>query len=305
LRAAQRLEDNGWIVDVVQTEGGEHTTQLAREAAEESLDAIFVVGGDGSVGQAAGGLVGTQTALGMLPAGSSNVWARELGLRGLTLTNPLALEESALRLAAAPVYSVDVGICNDKAFLLWAGVGLGALVVHKMEEHRQGHRQLAIPMYVASVLQAAYNWEGIDLEVETDEEISHQHSLVAVVSNIRNYAGGLAQISPQACLDDGLMDLWLFSGDSLEQVVRHAFNLLLGRHVESSKVQHIPFRKLRIQSEALNHLQMDGESIAVNGAIEIEVQPRALRVLVPADAHPALFGYPAEPPLLDGAGSQP
>ena len=74
------LSDHGWRVEVAESVNGRHTTQLARMAAKDDFRAVFAIGGDGTAGQAAAGLIGSETALGVLPAGTANVWARELGM---------------------------------------------------------------------------------------------------------------------------------------------------------------------------------------------------------------------------------
>jgi predicted polyphosphate/ATP-dependent NAD kinase len=72
--AVQELESAGWQVDAAETKSGEHTVELARQAAAENKDAVFAVGGDGTIGNVVNGLVGSETALGVLPSGASS-WA--------------------------------------------------------------------------------------------------------------------------------------------------------------------------------------------------------------------------------------
>jgi diacylglycerol kinase family enzyme len=110
--AAARLESHGWQIQVEETGSGGDATRLAQDAARKGHAAFFIAGGDGSIGQAAAGLAGSQTALGALPGGTANVWARELGLRGLTSWNRRALEDGAEQLARGRVQAVDVGVCN-------------------------------------------------------------------------------------------------------------------------------------------------------------------------------------------------
>ena len=90
-RAADVLRSYDWEIDLYQTTGGPHITALAQQAAEQGKDAFFIAGGDGSINFAVQGLMESQTALGVLPAGTANVWARELGLPGLTWTRLMAL----------------------------------------------------------------------------------------------------------------------------------------------------------------------------------------------------------------------
>jgi diacylglycerol kinase family enzyme len=93
-RAAKILKTNGWKVKILRTKGGEHLTRMAKRAADAGVDAVFVAGGDGSIHQAVAGLMGSETALSVLPAGTGNVWAQELGLPSLSWTNWTALETS-------------------------------------------------------------------------------------------------------------------------------------------------------------------------------------------------------------------
>ena len=89
-RAAQVLNKQGWDIQLQVTHGGPHITQLARQAVQQGQDAVFVAGGDGSINYAVRALLDSDTALGVLPAGTANVWAQELGLPGLTWTRWMA-----------------------------------------------------------------------------------------------------------------------------------------------------------------------------------------------------------------------
>jgi YegS/Rv2252/BmrU family lipid kinase len=291
-RAAKVLEAGGWQIEMKKTQSGRQITALARKAAAESLDAFIVVGGDGSLNRAVAGLVGTQTALGVLPAGTSNVWAQELGLPGLTWTRLMALEESARRIAHAQVWQADVGLCNHKPFLLWAGVGLDAFVVHHIEPRTQLEKRFAVAHYAASAALNATAWHGMQLRVRTDGEIANGHFLLAVVSNIHLYAGGYAELSPHALLDDGTMDLWLFEGSSLEDIVQLVWELWSGRHLHSDRVHRLPFRQAVLESDSPLYIQTDGEPLKGSGHVKIEVRPRAMRVLVPEDTPRNLFRDP-------------
>lgn len=288
-RAGRVLEENNWKVQLEQTQSGEHIVHLARQAAEAGLEAFFMAGGDGSLNQAVKGLIGSETALGVLPSGTANVWAQELGLPGLTWTRWLALEESARRLATGKICPVDVGYCNGRPFLLWAGIGLDAFVVHRIEPRKRWEKHFAVVQYATSLVWRASYWHGMNLKVEADGKQISGHFLLAVVSNVHLYAGGMANLSPQARLDDGTMDLWLFEGETLGDTVQLAWDLWAGRHVESERVQCVPFRHLRLESDSSTHVQLDGEGFNGDGEVEIEVEPLALNVLVPEKTPQPLF----------------
>jgi len=278
------LRASGWRGEVAETLNGRHATQLARQAASEGYRAVFAIGGDGTIGQVAGGLTGSQTALGVLPAGTANVWALELGLRAFTWTRWRALRENARLLAEAPICSIDVGLCNDLPFLMWAGIGLDAIAAHKLEPRRRFEKYLAVAQYAATTIWSATLWHGMNLRVRADDKQVEGHYLLAVANNIRHYVGGLAELSPNAYLDDGLMDLWLFTGDNLADAFRHFFDMLAGRHVKSEYARCIPFRMAKIESETPFSLQMDGEPMLGGSKATLEVVPNTLRVLIPPQA---------------------
>ena len=289
-RAADVLRANGWSIRLIRTHDAEHVTQLARRSAEAGKEALFVVGGDGTINLAVRGLAGSATALGVLPGGTANVLAQELGLPGLTWTRWMALEESARRLAESTPRDVDIGNCGGVPFLMWAGVGLDAFAIHHIEPRPRGEKLFANVAYAASTAWQASLWHGINLKLTSDNLQISGHYLLALISNIHLYAGGLAQISPFALLDDGSMDLWLFEGDTLGDTIQMAWDLYGGRHVDSDRVRYVPFKHLRLESDSTLYVQVDAEPLPCDThSIEINVVSRGLRLLVPSQTPRELF----------------
>lgn len=291
-RAAAILEEHGWNLSLVRTEGGEHIRSLAYQAAEQDLDAFFMAGGDGSLNWTLPGLLGRRTALAVLPCGTGNVWSQELGLPGLSWTRWMALEESAKLLARGVVRRVDVGQCGEHPFLLWAGVGLDAFVVHRIEPRSAFEKRFALAHYAASVVWHAAEWKGINLSIHTDGDQIEGHFLVAVISNVQLYAGGIARLSPDSCLDDGRMELWLFEGDTLGDAMQRFWDLWAGRHHNSEYVRHFTFHHLRIESESQLYLQVDGEPVQTGSPLDVRVLPMALNVLAPVQVPFPIFSQP-------------
>lgn len=288
-RAARVLRQVGWDVRLESTLSGEHLTHLAQKAAENQVDVLLVSGGDGSINYAISGLLGSETALGVLPAGTSNVWAQELGLPILSWTSWRALEHSAQALAHARRWRMDVGLCNGNPFLLWAGVGLDGMVVNQIEPRSRWERNLGLPQYAATVVRSLTSWHGANIQVLADGKQVSGLYLLAVVSNIRKYVGGMARLSPEACLDDGEMDLWLFEGGSFSDMVRHAIDLLSGRHTHSDQVHGIHFRNLELKADVPLYIQLDGEPFGQADKVSVEVLPQSLWVMVPPQAPGDLF----------------
>lgn len=279
-RAAEILRNAGWQMRIYPTRSGEHATELAKEAAGK-VDAVFAIGGDGTIGQIAAGLAGSTTTLGILPAGTHNVLAADLGLRPFGWNRWWALDENLRQLVDAPVYQVDVGLCNGKPFLLWAGLGIDAMIVQQLAPRVRFDKYWTVPQSVALSLWNATFWHGIDLKAYVDGQPLEGHYMLVVVTNIRTYLGGFVQISPDARLDDGQMDLWLFSGDSFADAARHAFGLFSGTHMLAEDAIRVPFRTLRLESAQPVFLQMDGEGLGLQQNLEFSILPRALKMMIP------------------------
>jgi len=279
--AVSELESDGWQVEAAETRSGEHTVELAKQAAAEKKEAVFAVGGDGTIGNVVNGLVGTETALGVLPAGTANVWSIELGLRPFAWTHPWVLRRNAAILAKAPSHRVDVGLCNQISFMMWAGIGLDAMAIQSLEPRIRLDKFFAMPEYAASAIWNAAQWSGLNLRLWADEHEVAGHFILAVATNIRHYMGGLSNLSPDAYIDDGLLDLWLFSGNNLGDALRHAYELWRGTHVNSDAAHRITFRNLRVEADSPYWIQTDGEARGSSQIAEISVQTRALKLLVP------------------------
>jgi YegS/Rv2252/BmrU family lipid kinase len=277
----KELESAGWKVDAVETQSGAHTIELAKQASAEKKDAVFAVGGDGTIGNVVNGLAGTETALGVLPAGTANVWSIELGLRPFAWTHPWVLKKNASILANAPCYAVDVGVCNQYSFMMWAGIGLDALTIHSIEPRIRLEKFFSMPEYAAKTIWQAAQWSGIKLRLWADGQEIEGHYIVAVSTNIRHYLGGHSKLSPDAYLDDSLLDIWLFSGNNLGDALRHAYNMWRGYHITSDDVRRVTFNTLRIEGEAPFWIQTDGEPRGSAQSAEINIRSRALRMLMP------------------------
>ena len=278
------LKAAGWSIDIAETLNGTHATQTAHQAAQEKYDAVFAIGGDGTINQVASGLVDSETALAVLPAGTANVWAMEQGQKPFGLFNWWTLSENAKRLANVEPQRVDIGMCNDHPFLLWAGAGLDAQTVNKIEPRARFFKHIAVPHYFATTIMEATFWKGLDLRIYANGQLVEGRYIVAVATNIRHYAGGLSLLSPDAILDDNEMDMWLLSGDHLADALMHLFDLASGRHLTSDQARKIPFQSVRVESDAAFSLQVDGDPALGSRQANISIKHRALKVLMPEDA---------------------
>ena len=280
-RARLILKQAGWEVDLREAPSAAGLTRLAEEAARQGVDAFFLAGGDGSINLAVAGLAGSRTALGVLPAGTSNVLAQDLGLPKPSLTHLDAVEEAARLLAHAPAYLTDIGMCNGRPFLMWAGVGLDAMVVNDVEPRARWEKPFTFPKYILSGIKNTAAWSGLQLQVEADGKCVQGVFVLAVATNIRRYAGGVTEISPHAFLDDGQMDLWLFHAENLGEIAQRLLEVLTRRHLDSQGIERLAFRRATLRGRHSLMMHTDGEPNGEANHIELVVRPRVLRLLVP------------------------
>jgi YegS/Rv2252/BmrU family lipid kinase len=281
------LEAHGWRTTLHQTQRAGEATQLAREAREQALDAVFVVGGDGTINEVINGLAQSPVALGVLPGGTGNVWARELGLPTRSPLHWLPVVESVKILVPGAVRRIDLGKVNDRYFLQWMGIGLDAEVTYAMEPRTRNQRRLGALAYVISGVTAAANLVGTRTRIWIDDERIYRRSILIVVSNSQLY-GGIVRIASDARLDDGLLDVNVFSGTGFGSAIRTALGVITGLHVRDPRHSFYRGRSIQIETESPMAVHVDGEPFTMT-PLDCVVVPRALSVLVPRGTRPELF----------------
>ncbi|MBN1264395.1 MAG: diacylglycerol kinase family lipid kinase [Anaerolineales bacterium] len=299
-RAVRELERGGWEIDVYEPESGRSISDLASQAVHQQKDAVFVAGGDGTVGSVAAVLAGSDTALGVLPAGTANVWAQELGLRGLDWIHLYALEEAARRLVEGSVREVDVGVCNDLAFLMWTGIGLDAQVVSAMEPRERWEKTFGIAHYASQALVSTMMYTGVPMRVSSGEKQWERRFLMAIASNIRSYAGGIVELSPDAKVDDGLLEFWLFEGKNMADALWIVLQILRGDLMETPGVVHFQAAEALFEAEGTLTLHMDGEPRQMEPPLRFSVKHKSLKIICPAERTNPLYTV-LHPPVLPGS----
>ncbi|HJO33497.1 MAG TPA: diacylglycerol kinase family protein [Anaerolineales bacterium] len=277
------LGDLGWDVQFCTVGEGRDNdiNAIAGAACDRRADAVFVAGGDGSVGAAAAVLSGSGVAMGVLPCGTGNVWARGLGLAAPAHPWSAALLSAALRQAKGSVRNVDLGSCNGRVFLQWAGVGLDGHIVRGVEPRGRIARCFGRWHYIARGVWLARSWRGASMRLRGGNTGFEGEMLATVATNVPAYAGGLATLEPEVRAQDGRLALWAFRGKGFGDALAQVARLLSGRHQVHRNVERVVAASFQLESEKELPLQLDGEPAGAAMRFEIKVAPRTLRVLVP------------------------
>lgn len=281
------FSDHGWSVELLTTEKPGDAVSMARRAASDGLDAVLIAGGDGTVNEAVNGLVGSETALGVLPVGTGNLWAKQLCVPTYTLPNPLRLREAARGLLRASVRRIDVGEVNGHAFLCWASAGFDAQVTTEMEPRDRVTKRLGALPYLVAAFLVAQDFRGVETSVRLDDDEVHGRALLVVVHNIQQY-GGLVEVAPRAKLDDGFLDVLVFEGLGFGYVLRHLLRVLSQRYLDDPNIVHRQAQRIEIQCEEPLPVQVDGDPLGTT-PVAVRVIPRALRILAPPTMPPDLL----------------
>ncbi len=243
-----------------------HATDIARRAAQLGVPAVYVLGGDGTLREAAAGLLGSRTALGILPGGTTNVVARALGV-------PLAPRAAARALADAVARELDVGLCGTEPFLMMVSGSFDAEVLRRVPTGAK--RVVGRPLVGAYGLAAWLTWRAPTIDLTADD-----HGLTAsffAVCNLPLYAGPFV-LARGAKADDGRLDLVLFQGETRRALLGFALAMVRGRSGERRDVAQVGVHQVRLPGRHL--VQLDGDWREVED-VSIRLAPQRLRVLVP------------------------
>ena len=315
------LTSSGWDVGKWEVNRPLEATQLARDAALRGANVVIAAGGDGTINEIVNGLVGTDTALGVIPTGTTNVWALQMGIPTLNpllpgtmaakfvtnLENRFSQSISALEsrfshslspsnyrkvlLRAARVLvegrtvEVDVGEIDGHYFLMWAGIGLDATILESIT--MKGKKALGYWAYVMRALGKISKYSSAEVCLTLDGEKIKSSSPLVVVSNIQLYGANLP-IGSKALVNDGKLDVCIFHGTGIFTFLKHILKVLFRKHLKDRKIEYYQCSRIEIDSDRPLPVHTDAE-IFTHTPVTINVLPRALKVVVPKDAPARLF----------------
>jgi len=267
-RALQRADVR---CEVVVTEYAGHATLVARERASRH-DFVFTLGGDGTAMEVITAIANGGPPVGILPGGTGNVLVRSFGI-------PLRVSRPAPAPLGGEEMPIDLGrVADGRHFAIGVGIGLDEAMIagaSKMMKKRVG-----LWAYVWSATQAVTRLERFTARLTVDGTTYEREVVSVLIANLGSVLGGMMQLGHGIVHDDGLLHACLFSPKTRWDAMRIFTRMLRGTAHLDPCAFYVPGKVFRLESDPPRRAQADGELLDVT-PIEITVEPRAARVLIP------------------------
>ena len=243
--------------------------RLAREAVRSGVDLVLASGGDGTITACAGGVAGSGVPLGVLPCGTGNLLARNLSL-------PLSLDEALTVALTGSDRRLDVGIANDRPFVVMAGIGFDAEMLAGASEQLKKH--LGWAAYMVSALRHLRDRPArVTLRTEGGPPRRYWASGV-IIGNVGSLQGNVPLL-PDAQPDDGVLDIAVLAAWEWTGWLRLATDVLLRR--SSGRLTHLTCRELLVDVGRARPWQVDGDVVGSSRRLKVTVRPQTLVLRVP------------------------
>lgn len=254
---------------IISTEYKGHATELARQYAAQQYDAVIAVGGDGTVNEVGCGLIGTGTALGIIPCGSGNGLARHLGI-------PMDPFKAVKWLDKSIFTEIDYGMIENQPFFCTCGVGFDAKVSDSFS--KAGSR--GVLTYLESIMKEIATYHNETYKLSFDNSSETFEAFFITCANADQW-GNNAFIAPTASLQDGILDVICAHPFSVVDAPLIAFQLFNKQIHKNPKVSVRKCRRVTITRDSEGPAHYDGEPVMLGKEIHIEIVSGGLKVLIP------------------------
>ncbi len=265
----QLLDKEQWLSNIVFTERAGHATELAAQYARMGFDAVVAVGGDGTVNEVAQGLRDTNTALGILPMGSGNGFARHIGV-------PMRTQRAIEMLNRSEVVSADYGLAEDRLFVTTCGTGFDAVVAYKFA--MAGSRGFLT--YLKTIMQDLLSYKPQTYRLTDGNGLDIEHKAFLLTFANASQWGNEAYIAPKASIQDGLMDVCMLSSDALKAAPSLALRLFTKNIDKSTYMDTFRAAEITLVREHEEPFHIDGDPVKMPKDIHISMVKDGLKVLV-------------------------
>ncbi len=261
----------GHELDVRETTGRGDATVAARKAAEDGYDMVIAAGGDGTVNEVVNGLVSSQVIFSLIPLGTENVLAKEMGI-------PFNIHRACEFIDRAKVRRVDVGKVKDRYFLSFAGIGLDA---HAASEVPSKLKETlgSLAFFITGLRMAwKYRKAAPRARITINGKTENIAFWLIIVGNISSY-GWKVKVTPKASMNDGLLDVCVFPKKSYLGVIRQVMSAFIGVHLKLPEIKYYKASRIEIRTKPKVLVETDGEVMGWTPC-SISIVPDSLSVKI-------------------------
>ncbi|MBL7016489.1 MAG: hypothetical protein ISR84_02910 [Kiritimatiellales bacterium] len=249
----------------------EDSKDKVSRAIDDGVGTLLVAGGDGMINTIGSLLIGTDVAIGVIPTGSGNGFARHFDI-------PLDPTKAVAALANAHIEAIDVGFANETPFFVTCSLAWDAALVKAFEKSPV---RGVLPYIFAGVYEFfEYQVQPFTFIIDEEEEVFVEDPQLCTIANLTQYGGG-AQIAPEAQSDDGQLQLVTVRRRDFAKVLPMIGKLFGGTIGRIREIETHSFHALTVRREKEGPMQFDGELVTAPAEVKFRVEPRALNVLVP------------------------
>ena len=274
-QARRRLTAGGLTIEVAYTQGAGDAGRLAQAAVADGVDFVIAHGGDGTVGEVAGALAARRCQLGILPAGTGNLLAGNLGI-------PRDADAAAGVILQRRLRSLDLGrmetSLGERHFAVACGAGLDARMMLSTPPRLK--RALGRNSYVLTAMRLAAAIVPSDIELEVDGTVHRMRAAAVLVANCRYLIPGLLPLHERVRPDDGFLDVAIFAAASFLDVASQGLALALRRADRHPGIRFLRGTHIRVKAEPPMPAEGDGD-LAGDTPLTVDLLLGALSVLVP------------------------
>jgi len=265
--------------DIYETTGHEDVVAIVRAELTNSPSVVVAAGGDGTISDVAEALIGADVRLGIIPVGTANIFARELGI-------PLDLEDACALLDSQPnTTSIDAMKVGDQYFVLQIGIGIDSLMIRDTD--RQSKRRFGRAAYLWTAFTRLIGYQPVRFTIVADGKRVRPRASQVLIANGGVLGAPPFRWGPNIRPDDGKIDVCIVGARTALDYMGLIWHTIVGQQRRDRNVRYLTAeRSIAISADQPLPIQADGEIIG-DTPIQIEVVPDALKVIVPASMPPA------------------
>lgn len=255
-----------------------HALDLAKKAAKEEFDIAIAVGGDGTIIEVITGIINSKTKLGILPYGTGNMLAFNLGI---PVNNPAKAIDIILE---GNIQKIDIGKINSRYFAFMAGCGFDAKIID--ETSREKKKKYGMLAYFAEGVMQVFKTKYGSFKIKLDHKKTiRTQALTVIIANSGNILGRNFSLAPQASLSDGLLDIVIISPKNAGDYIPILWRIITKQHHKiSNKIRHYQAKEIEIKCKPNLLVQADGDIIDKT-PVKIQIIPQAIDILTPVIPH--------------------